>query len=765
MRLELRQLAPWVFGLGQLRRYTQDSPVMPDVWTAFGEDPDGRLDLLLEPHRDAGAGALALALNDTKLTPKKPVMKLAYNQSHVAAALTFGELVCGVLPLSKWWKQYLWPPETTDVAELLAARRDEIVAGLNNPQREQGRRTVRTELPGALIWFVGIVGRIEWERRNPDRAADDNEPPEGLTYELIVDTAAELLKGLQRDDGEPPKLWAVNRNRPARPAVWRSRVTVKADAAIRLFSLSCRTLCWAVLDSGIDATHPAFARRDPDGPLPAAGARAAADSRVRATYDFTRLRALLSTDAKNEINQRLLDGRPVDWTLLLPQLEITARPTSTRRRPTSTARTWPASSPATGARTPERPRTTGSRASARTSSSTTCACSTHDGRRRRVRGHGRPAVRPLAQLAQRLRRSIHGVNLSLSIPHDVANYACGRTPGLRRVRARRVGSGVVVVAAAGNQGYRKYTTEDGRRARATDSISITDPGNADGVITVGATHRFRPAHLRRQLFLQPRPDRRRPRQARPRRARREDHRAAAGRTARPQGRHEHGRAARQRRRRAADGAPQRAGRPPARGQARSSAPPPPTSAASATSRAPACSTSCARSSRCEAGMIFTLEALQAFDGDSLLLHVGDPPAVPDRRRAVPASSRRACSPRLEQLRAARADATLRDRPRDGQPHRRRPHPGPHRLRRRDGRARRRPPAPALRGRRAVAQRVRRRARQPRGASSPQAPGPVVASVGQGRELRDQAIRLGGRATSRSTGSWSRPATSPSATPR
>ena len=61
MRLELKQLAPWVFGQGQLRRYTQDSPVMPDVWMAYGDaDREERLDLLLEPHREAGAAALAL---------------------------------------------------------------------------------------------------------------------------------------------------------------------------------------------------------------------------------------------------------------------------------------------------------------------------------------------------------------------------------------------------------------------------------------------------------------------------------------------------------------------------------------------------------------------------------------------------------------------------------------------------------------------------------------------------------------------------------
>ena len=300
MTLPPRRLAPWVFGLGQLRRYTQDSPVMPDVWMAYGAAPGDPLDLLLEPHRDAGAAGLAVALEAAKKTPDRLSMGLAYNQSHVAARLTFEDLLRGALPLSRWWKQHLWPRGTTDVAALLQARKAEIVAGLENPMREQGKQAVGDEIPGALVWFVGVVGRIEWERRRdpavtpvPDEDPP-TEPPEGLDYGGIVDAAAALFAGLERDDGTPPVLWAVNRNRQARPAVWRSRVTVKADAATRLFSLSCRTLCWAVLDSGIDATHPAFARREGDAPLPAEGARPAAESRVRATYDFTRLRALLA---------------------------------------------------------------------------------------------------------------------------------------------------------------------------------------------------------------------------------------------------------------------------------------------------------------------------------------------------------------------------------------------------------------------------------------------------------------------------------------
>jgi serine protease AprX len=93
--------------------------------------------------------------------------------------------------------------------------------------------------------------------------------------------------------------------------------------------------------------------------------------------------------------------------------------------------------------------------------------------------------------------AIHGVNLSLSIHHDVSNYACGRTPVCEEC-VRVVNSGTVVVAAAGNQGYMHYlTTGEGasqgyRSIEGYRSISLTDPGNAEEVITVGATHGYRP---------------------------------------------------------------------------------------------------------------------------------------------------------------------------------------------------------------------------------------------------------------------------------
>ena len=88
------------------------------------------------------------------------------------------------------------------------------------------------------------------------------------------------------------------------------------------------------------------------------------------------------------------------------------------------------------------------------------------------------------------RPAIHGVNLSLAIHHVVDAHACGRTP-ICDACNQLVGSGTVVVAAAGNAGF------DARQDKATLGVgyrgtSITDPGNAASVITVGATHRNDP---------------------------------------------------------------------------------------------------------------------------------------------------------------------------------------------------------------------------------------------------------------------------------
>lgn len=74
---------------------------------------------------------------------------------------------------------------------------------------------------------------------------------------------------------------------------------------------------------------------------------------------------------------------------------------------------------------------------------------------------------------------IHGVNLSVGYPFDPEWFACGQSQICVEVN-RLVRSGVVVVVAAGNTG------------NLGGNLSIMDPGNAELAITVGATHRTMP---------------------------------------------------------------------------------------------------------------------------------------------------------------------------------------------------------------------------------------------------------------------------------
>ena len=60
------------------------------------------------------------------------------------------------------------------------------------------------------------------------------------------------------DAGLPALITRVFLNREALLADSEAIGTVKADAATRLFEISCRDITWAIIDAGIDATHSAF---------------------------------------------------------------------------------------------------------------------------------------------------------------------------------------------------------------------------------------------------------------------------------------------------------------------------------------------------------------------------------------------------------------------------------------------------------------------------------------------------------------------------
>jgi subtilisin family serine protease len=85
---------------------------------------------------------------------------------------------------------------------------------------------------------------------------------------------------------------------------------------------------------------------------------------------------------------------------------------------------------------------------------------------------------------------IQGVNLSLGGSFDQSVFGCGHTPLCVELR-RLWRSGVLVVLAAGNEGFARLQTEEGLFDANMD-LSIGDPANLDEAIAVGSVHKENP---------------------------------------------------------------------------------------------------------------------------------------------------------------------------------------------------------------------------------------------------------------------------------
>lgn len=518
--IDRRDLERLIYGEGGARRFTQDSPVLPDVWFEFGQKLTGKVDLLLNPHYEASPGRVAqvveerLAVEQTSHAADKfPCNEsggpdIAYNQSTVVVRLCFHELIRVVLPLTDWWKKNVWKADGNQINRFLTDKkvRDAIARVLDGEQIDPSMQTVEPQ----LIWMMKVIGTI-------GAAARSNRRRNGLpTSKQIIDACTDLVRDLQPTDTEAlAPIWTITRNRPATVSIARSTMAVKADAARRLFEINCSKLTWAIIDSGIDARHPAFRIRDKDGKPDADKFK----SRVTATYDFTVIRQLLRSDKSldentvlagrpgltkemkkitaekvKELRRSLQSGREVDWEQLKPLIQVPHEEGKyvIPKHPHGThvagivAADWRTDDPD--------PDSSGEYA-------VKGVCpdmKLYDLRVLDDQGTGDEFSTIAAMQFVRYLNAhkdlmvIHGVNLSLSIRHDVANYACGSTPVCEEAN-RLVGAGTVVVTAAGNNGYLYFITASGPE-EGYRSISITDPGNTDSVITVGATHRDS-AHL------------------------------------------------------------------------------------------------------------------------------------------------------------------------------------------------------------------------------------------------------------------------------
>jgi hypothetical protein len=559
-KLDRKLMEQLMFGTGTVRRFTQDSPVLPDVWLQYmhasaDEDDDGdpypAVKLLLTPFRETGAGEVRRVLHERLVADRKkkawrqfghkpsPLPRVIYNQTTVAATLYFEDLVRVVMPMTEWWDRLTKALSPVKLEEPEA--RNRMSEALCDPEHRTGKSATTATYPPDLLWLMRVVGAMALvrtgKRLRPVFAKKNGVAvAKPADWRPIVDAVANLIADLtpmtdsapaESGDGSPVTMekertliYSVSLNRPATPTVSRSTLAIKADAARRLFNISCSSLAWGIIDSGIDASHPAFrTRHDKEEVLDEhpfekmSNGKWANHTRVVATYDFTEIDLLLDPASKDqpkriadllkdpkaadqvraaldELNKGLSAGRTIDWKVIAPFLRLPHD--DTYKAPVHDHGTHVAGIVAGDWRAKEEGNST--------SGDLIGVCpdlKLYDLRVLDDAGRGDEfAVMAALQFVRYLNStndyvSVHGVNLSLSIPHDIANYACGRTPVCDECE-RVVSAGTVVVAAAGNQGYRKYTTEDGATTEAYNSISITDPGNADLIITVGATHRYRP---------------------------------------------------------------------------------------------------------------------------------------------------------------------------------------------------------------------------------------------------------------------------------
>jgi serine protease AprX len=490
------------------RRQLQDSPVLGDVWLAYATKPGSKQDLLITPDKRATAGAVAREIAQqlpprSTSGPAKERANIAYLQGLVAARLSLQELLRVLVPLTLWWTERRI--QKTLAAQYspvqLRARLIDVFTSLLSARPAEGEDGLHSHRFSSLDRYLTLAGLLLWAVGTgvPRSAGSEHSTPDGIfqmaigDVDAIVAALVELYAQIASDEaGEQAQavIFQVSLNRAVAPALERSVPAVKADAARGLFNVKTNRIAWAVLDSGIDGTHRAFLDK------------ATGTSRVVKTFDFTRLRGLLSSDndliepaelakllkgvdlTPEDATSRLaqlqkdaVEARPINWDVVEELLMLADPPPPSSVHGTHVAGII-------GAMRPDESADYGDgmcpdiklydfRVLARSIEDTEFAVIA--------------ALQYIRYVNERHSyTTIHGANLSLSIPHNVRNYACGRTPVCNECQ-RLVESGVVVVAAAGNRGYQRFETKEGLFENYA-AFSITDPGNAEDVITVGATH-------------------------------------------------------------------------------------------------------------------------------------------------------------------------------------------------------------------------------------------------------------------------------------
>jgi len=541
-------------------RKTQDSPIVPDVWLryilvteatahahiAMEDPPDAALDLLLTPWTGTTPGHIAdllrnrLRWKETEQEKQKERLKaagIAQSTSRVVARIDFLTLVRDVVPLTSWWKHlplgdrdfqtiFQWLNERIEKDDSLSSVLDH--AGTNPEFFRYAAlvgfidRLMNATSVKAVEGLAELARRLgsAADRKKTERSMDGRRTS---APELRAGALKDLIDGYKNATdgilpkaiaGEPEGIFLINLNRPATQSVFDSRKTVKADAAHRVFDIAARGIAFAVVDGGIDASHPAFLKYSDPGFEQRVETDLERWSRVVASYDFTIVRDIIASngelDAVSEANHdaivrrmaglkaeqrdtllrhlkiRNQNARDLDWEIVAPFIRVPHD--KNYEVPGSDHGTHVAGILAADLPQPsdlQRP--------------LVGMCkdlSLYDLRVFDARGQGDEfAILCAIEFVGWLNRDrknpvVHGVNLSLALAHEVDSFACGQTP-ICEACNHLVGNGTVVVAAAGNTGFNGVANKLSL-GNGYQPISITDPGNADAVITVGSTHRRDP---------------------------------------------------------------------------------------------------------------------------------------------------------------------------------------------------------------------------------------------------------------------------------
>jgi subtilisin family serine protease len=260
------------------------------------------------------------------------------------------------------------------------------------------------------------------------------------------------------------------------PHLDRSVSTIKSDAALRSYAATGEGVTWAVVDSGIDRRHPHFA----------AGTLTGAVARLH--HDFT---YLLIPDAPPPPNPDAPLVDPQGHGTHVAGIIAGAVPDGVV--------------PVIGSQRPSRDGLPGDWAPRRLDPGRTVAGIAHQAKLVSLKvlasdddgdlvTSSSAVIAALYHIRETVNSggrtlTIHGVNVSLGCRWDPCDYAAGQSPLCREIDLL-VGTGVVVVVSAGNNGY-TGAVSDSSDARGV-LASITDPGNAQDAITVGSTHRDSP---------------------------------------------------------------------------------------------------------------------------------------------------------------------------------------------------------------------------------------------------------------------------------